>query len=97
MEGRWSTTTLNGQNGRYHNDDMACRRSHTGHALVVLERRAVLNSRMELSEAIRSHGELHTGLVAIVATGLGGKLHIGPEIGYCDTIRRCESVDVRDS
>ena len=56
-----------------HNDDMACRRSHTGHALVVLERRAVLNSRMELSEAIRSHGELHTGLVAIVATGPRGE------------------------
>lgn len=75
-----------------HKDDPACRRSHTEHALVVLERRAVLNSRMELSEAIRSHGERHTGLVAIVSTGLGGKLHAGPEIGYCDTVEEAKAL-----
>ena len=75
-----------------HNADAACRRSHTAHSAVVLERRAVLNSRMELSEAIRSHGERHTGLVAIVATGHGGKLHTGPEVGYCDTMEDAKAL-----
>ena len=75
-----------------HNDDVACQRSHTAHSLVILERRAVLNSRMELSEAIRSLGERHTGLVAIVATGHGGKLHTCPEVGYCDTMEDAKAL-----
>ena len=75
-----------------HNDDIACQRSHTAHSSVILERRAVLNSRMQLSEAIRSRGERHTGLVAIVSIGPGGKLHTGREVGYCDKIEDAKAL-----
>ena len=75
-----------------HEWDPACRRSHVSHSLVGSERRARLNNRMELSEAIRSHGNRHTGLVALVATGPLGKVHVLGQAGYCDSIEDARSL-----
>ena len=75
-----------------HECDAACRRSHVAHSLVVSERRARLNNRMELSEAIRLHGNRHTGLVALVATRPLGKLHVLGEVGYCNSIEDARSL-----